>query len=193
MLTAVRTRVGVVRASRALVLEGRMMGRTPQWRVFRWTALGIVLLALFYAAYPYWTLYRLDQALETHDTQRLEAMIDWPSLRRNFRDDVLAAATARLLPNDADAAHRFGADLVTAWGTTLIDAAARGLLTSETLATLYDERRRAGASSLLHAIRFAFFRSPTSFDVDVETGRDDRLRFEMTLESGAWRVTRLVR
>jgi DUF2939 family protein len=155
--------------------------------------MGIVLLAFFYAAYPYWTLYRLDQALETHDTRRLDAMIDWPSLRRNLRDDLLTAATARLLPNDADRGPRFGADLLTAWGAALIDAAARGVLTSDALATLYDERRRAGEPSLLHAIRFAFFRSPTSFDVHVETGRDDRLRFEMTLESGAWRVTRLVR
>lgn len=155
--------------------------------------MGIVLFALFYAAYPYWTLYRLDQALETHDTPRLDAMIDWPSLRRNLRDDMVSAGTARLLPNDTDEAHRFGADLLTAWGTTLIDAATRGLLTSDTLATLYDQRRRAGASSLLNAIRFAFFRSATRFDVEVETGREDRLRFEMILESGAWRVTRLTR
>jgi Protein of unknown function (DUF2939) len=170
-----------------------MTGRNPQWRALRWTATGIVLLALFYAAYPYWTLYRLDQALETHDTLGLDAIIDWPSVRRNLRDDMVSAATARLLPNDADAGRRFGADLLTAWGATLIDAATSGLLTSDALATLYDERRRAGASSLLHAIRFAFFRSPTSFDVAVETGRGDRMRFEMTLESGAWRVTRLVR
>jgi hypothetical protein len=170
-----------------------MTDRNPQWRALRWTATGVVLLALFYAAYPYWTLYRLDEALETHDTLRLDAMIDWPSVRRNLRDDVVAAATARLLPNNGDAGRRYGADLFTAWGTTLIDAATRGLLTSDALATLYDERRRAGAPSLLHAIRFAFFRSPTSFDVDVETRRDERLRFEMTLESGAWRVTRLVR
>ena len=170
-----------------------MTGRNPQWRALCWAAMGIALLAFFYAAYPYWTLYRLDQALETHDTLRLDAMIDWPSLRRNLRDDMVSAVTARLVPNDDDAGRRFGADLLTAWGAGLIDAAARGLLTSDALARVYDERRRAGASSLLHAIRFAFFRSPTSFDVDVETGRDDRLRFEMTLESGAWRVTRLVR
>ncbi|HEV2551559.1 MAG TPA: DUF2939 domain-containing protein [Stellaceae bacterium] len=170
-----------------------MSVRSSQWRALRWTTLGIVLLALFYAVYPYWTLYRLDQALETHDTLRLDAMIDWPRLRRNLRDDMVAAATARLLPNDAEARNRFGTDLLTAWGAALIDAATRGLLTSDALATLYDERRRAGAPSLLHAIRLALFRSPTRFDVDVETGRDDRMRFEMTLESGAWRVTRLVR
>ena len=170
-----------------------MTGRNPQWRALRWTATGIVVLALFYAAYPYWTLYRLDQALETHDTLRLDAIVDWPGLRRNLRDDMVSAAAARLLPNDDDSGRRFGADLLTAWGTTLIDAATRGILTSDALAALYDERRRAGASSLLHAIRFAFFRTPTSFDVDVETGRDHRVRFEMTLESGAWRVTRLVR
>ena len=115
------------------------------------------------------------------------------SLKQVLRIKVNALFTARLLPNDADRGPRFGADLLTAWGAALIDAGARGFLTSDALATLYDERRRAGEPSLLHAIRFAFFRSPTSFDVDVETGRDDRLRFEMTLESGAWRVTRLVR
>ncbi len=155
--------------------------------------MGIVLLALFYAAYPYWTLYRLDQALETHDTLRLDAMIDWPSLRRNLRDDMVAAATARLLPNDADRGRRFGADLLTAWGAALIDAAARGFLTSDALATLYDEHRRAGEPSLLHAIRFAFFRTPTRFEVEVSTRRDDmRTRFEMTLEDGAWRVSRFL-
>jgi hypothetical protein len=169
-----------------------MSERSSQWRALRWAAIIIFVLALFYAAYPYWTLYRLDQALETHDTPRLDAIIDWPSVRRTLRDDMVAAARAKLLPNDADEGRRFGGDLLTAWGTTLIDAATRGLLTSDALAALYDERRRAGAPSLLHAIRLAFFRSPTSFDVEVETGRDDRVRFAMTLESGAWRITRLV-
>ena len=59
-----------------------MTGTNRPWHALRWIALGIVLLALFYAAYPYWTLYRLNQALETHDTPRLDAMIDWPSLPR---------------------------------------------------------------------------------------------------------------
>jgi DUF2939 family protein len=170
-----------------------MSDRSSRWKALRWTAIAVLILALLYAAYPYWVLYRLDQALEAHDTQSMDAIIDWPSLRRNLRDDMVAAAAARLLPNDADAQNRFGADLLTAWGATLIDAATRGLLTSEALATLYDERRRAGAPSLIHAIRYAFFRSPTGFDVAIETSRDERIRFEMRLESGTWRVTRLVR
>lgn len=170
-----------------------MSDRSFRWNLLRWTAIGVLLLVLLYAAYPYWVLYRLDRALEAHDTQSLDAIIDWPSLRRNLRDDMVAAATARLLPNDADAQNRFGTDLLTAWGAALIDAAARGLLTSDALARLYDERRRAGAPSLIHAIRYAFFRSPTGFDVEVETGRDSRVRFEMRLENGTWRITRLVR
>jgi len=159
----------------------------------RWTASAVLLLALFYVAYPYWTLYRLDRALEAHDTTSLDAIIDWPSVRRNLRDDMVAAATAKLLPSDTGANRRSGGDLLTAWGAALIDSATRGLLTSEALATLYDQRRRAGEPSLLHAIRFAFFGAPTSFDVEVITRRDDaRARFEMTLEGGAWRVSRLV-
>ena len=150
----------------------------------RWTASAVLLLALFYVAYPYWTLYRLDRALEAHDTASLDAIIDWPSVRRNLRDDMVAAATAKLLPSDTGANRRSGGDLLTAWGAALIDSATRGLLTSEALATLYDQRRRA---------RFAFFGAPTSFDVEVITRRDDtRARFEMTLEGGAWRVSRLV-
>ena len=168
------------------------MGRGNTRRTLGWIALAVFLLALLYVAYPYWTLYRLDRALEAHDTQSLDAIIDWPSLRRTLRDDMVAAATAKLLPSDADANRRFGTDLLTAWGAGLIDAATRGLLTSEALATLYDERRRTGEPSLLHAIRSAFFRTPTSFAVEVGTRRDDtRVRFEMTFEGGAWRVSRL--
>jgi DUF2939 family protein len=176
-----------------LVLQERMLHGNAGGRLLRWTALAIFVLALLYGGYPYWTLYRLDGALETHDTASLDAIIDWPSLRANLRDDMLAAATAKLMPSDADANRRFGADLLSAWGAVLIDAATRGLLTSDALATLYDERRRAGEPSLLHAIRSAFFRRPTRFDVEIATRRDNRrLRFEMTLEGGAWRVTRLV-
>ena len=168
------------------------MARGNTRRALRWTALVVLLLALFYVAYPYWTLYRLDRALEAHDTQSLDAIIDWTRVRRGLRDDIVAEATAKLLPHDSDASGRFGGDLLGAWGAVLIDAATRGLLTSETLATLYDERRGAGEPSLLHAIRFAFFRAPTHFDVEVATRRDDmRVRFEMTLEGGAWRVSRL--
>jgi Protein of unknown function (DUF2939) len=169
------------------------MSRGNTRRALRWTALAVFLLALFYVAYPYWTLYRLDRALEAHDIQSLDAIIDWPRVRRGLRDDIVAEAAARLLPNDVNASARFGGDLLTAWGAALIDAATRGLLTSEALATLYDERRRAGEPSLLHAIRFAFFHAPARFDVEVSTRRDDmRVRFEMILEGGGWRVSRLV-
>jgi len=168
------------------------MARGNTRRALRWTALAVLLLALFYVAYPYWTLYRLDRALEAHDTQSLDAIIDWPRVRRGLRDDIVAEATAKLLPNDADASRRFGGDLLTAGGAALIGAATRGLLTSEALATLYDERRRAGEPSLLQAIRFAFFSAPARFHVAVATRRDDmRVHFEMILEGGAWRVSRL--
>src|SRR5438067_2083563 len=106
-------------------------------RALRWTAIAVFLLALFYGAYPYWALYRLDRALEAHDTQSLDALIDWPRLRRNVRDDIVAAASAKLLPNDAESRNRFGADLLAAWGAALVDAATRGFLTSDALATLY--------------------------------------------------------
>jgi hypothetical protein len=139
-------------------------------------------------------LYRLDRALEGHDTRSLDAIIDWQSVRRNLRDDMVAAAVSKLLPSDTETGSRFGADLLVAWGAALIDAATRGLLTSDALVRLYDERRRAGDPSLLGAIRYAFFKTPSRFDVEVSSPRDDarRFRFEMTLQAGAWRVSRLL-
>jgi hypothetical protein len=170
-----------------------MPGGSAKRRTLRWIALGGLLVVAAYGAYPYATLYRLDRALEAHDTATLDAIIDWPSLRSHLRDDILAQAASRLLPGDKDEARQFGVSLLSAFGAALIDAAAQGLLTSEALARVYEERRRAGERTLLHSIDFAFFRALTSFDVEITTRREGTsLRFRMMLEGFEWRVTRLV-
>ena len=47
----------------------------------------LILLAV-YIAYPYWTLYRLEQALLTNNAESLKKIVDFPAIRASAKAQV---------------------------------------------------------------------------------------------------------
>jgi hypothetical protein len=45
-------------------------------------------LALAYGVYPYWSLYRLGEALEVRDKGALKQYVDWPAVRGGLKEDL---------------------------------------------------------------------------------------------------------
>ncbi|MBP7704490.1 MAG: DUF2939 domain-containing protein [Caulobacter sp.] len=55
-----------------------------------------VLVAGLYAASPFWAMNRLRAAIEAGDRDRLEELVDFPSVRENLKADLNAAMMARI-------------------------------------------------------------------------------------------------
>ena len=164
--------------------------------------LTLVLLA-GYAAYPYFALYRLGEALRAQDLDAVEAKVDWLRLRQGIKDDVNAALVAKVKPEEGDDLAAFGIALagklagpvidtaVTPAGLVAVAAADRPTLT--TLATqVYVSTSpdpplpRLAGSSFSGLAAFEATVMPKGADGD---DRAIRLRFE--LEGGHWMLTRI--
>ena len=48
----------------------------------------VLAIGVGYAAYPYVTLYRLDNAIHTGDAATLRALVDWPAVREGIKEDI---------------------------------------------------------------------------------------------------------
>lgn len=77
----------------------------------------------------------------------------------------------------------------------VFDPLAEAVLSPSGLITWYSEARRSGRSgTFIEAISYAFFSSPTRFEVTLRTNvpQYPTWRLEMRLEGVRWRVSRLL-
>jgi hypothetical protein len=53
-----------------------------------WLFAIVVVVAAAYVAWPYYTLYRINSALETGEYAALEGLVDWPAVEDGMRGDI---------------------------------------------------------------------------------------------------------
>jgi hypothetical protein len=152
----------------------------------------VLVVALGYFIYPYFTLYQLGQAIRGGDAAALQSMVDWPAVREGIKEDICDQVVDE--PQDAKNGGQlppFGAGFVRGITTNVVDAR----VTPEALvaAAAAQERRPAAAPhGAAVQVKWAFFTSPAEFAVDLATpGQVDPIRLQMTLRDGAWYVTRV--
>ena len=129
-----------------------------------------VLLAL-YVAYPYVTLWRLDQAILKADIPTLNTLIDWPELRQRLKAEAKLAlidkARDRYRQRRARRPVRRRADRVAGADRggqrRGRDGHAGGLVHNDKI-----DRMRHEGRSLFRFVTYAFFASPTEFRVDLK-------------------------
>lgn len=160
-----------------------MMGRRP--------VLGALLaVGCIYGVYPYVTLYRLGQAIQSGDAASLETMVDWTSVREGIKEDICDLVIDR--PQQAQPDGRlppFGAGFVRGIATNAVDQR----VTPEALVAAAQqpgaEQATRGAAV---QVSWAFFASLAAFTVDLSTpGQPTPIRLQMDLRNGAWSVTRV--
>lgn len=134
----------------------------------RWGLLLAGLLLALYVAYPYVTLWRLDQAILKADIPTLNVLIDWPELRQSLKSEVKLALIdkARTDIGQGGFAGLFGGALTALLVPTLVDGAVDEMVTPETLVhnDRIDRLRHEG-KSLFRFVTHAVFASPTEFRV----------------------------
>ena len=62
-----------------------------------WLFAFIVVVAAAYVAWPYYTLYRINAALESGEHAGLEGLVDWPAVEEGMRSDI---NEKRAVPDD---------------------------------------------------------------------------------------------
>jgi hypothetical protein len=160
----------------------------------RWWIAAVVLLAA-YIAYPYLTLYWIDQALLTDDPQALRQIVDFPKIRDKLKNDVKLALIdkAQTQAGKGKILGIFGAALTALLVPTLVDSTIDEMVTPEAILDnpVVVERRRE-KKSFADFVTYAFFSAPTAFSVDLKDPNDPNsptLTARMELLGPRWRVT----
>jgi hypothetical protein len=154
-------------------------------------------LGLSYAAYPYITLYRVGDAIRGGDTKTLEALVDWSSVREGIKEDICDLVVEDPGPKTGGSLPPFGASFVRGIASSSIDQVVtpQALLAatgSPAGGVVHERRPQPELKGADVHVRWAFFDSPTSFQVDLHAvGQADPIRVEMTLHHGAWRIDRV--
>jgi hypothetical protein len=153
----------------------------------------IAAVGLAYGAYPYFTLYRLGNAIRSGDARTLEALVDWPSVREGIKEDVcdLVVETPTVQKAGAELPP-FGASFMRGIAANAIDQA----VTPQALlaAASSNEAKRPPAplrGADVH-VQWAFFDGPTGFRISLHApGQADPIQMQMTLHNGEWRIDRV--
>jgi len=159
----------------------------------RWWIVAAVLLAA-YIAYPYLTLYWIDQVLLTNDKEALQRLVGFPSIREQLKADLKVAVLDKA---HAEAEKRpilgvFGTALAGLIAPPVIDKTVDNLVTAD--AVLNSEvvvEHRERNESFADFVTYAFFSAPTRFRVDLkdpEKPDSPTVTALMALTGPQWRV-----
>jgi DUF2939 family protein len=163
----------------------------------------VVVLAAIYAAYPYFALYRLGEALRAQDLGAVEGKVDWTRVRQGIKDDVNTVLVAKVKPDDTNPLAGLGVALAGTLASPVVDAAVTpaGLVAvanadRPTLATLVTQIYLSGSGDRpLPRLSHSGFSGPATFDATVmpngATSDDRTIHLRLELEGGYWMLTRI--
>lgn len=159
----------------------------------RWPVLAALLtVGVGYVAYPYVTLYRLDEAIRGADAATLETLVDWPSVREGIKEDICDLVVDDPDPQKATHLPPFGASFVRGIAANTIDQKVTPqAIVAATVAPPAAKQAATRPGADVH-VEWAFFESPTTFAVDLRPqGLAEPIRLEMRLRKGAWQIRRV--
>jgi hypothetical protein len=165
-------------------------------------AAALCVLVALYIAYPYHTLHRIEDALESGDQATLEDLIDWPSLREGLKDDLNTLATRALAEQagpGGDPQEALGMGIAAMFVPVLVQRTVDAYVTPAGIAALM--RREPSADETPRAedwhfeVHRAYFTGPGSFRFEFSNPDDPRPEPAigvLALDGLTWRLTRLI-
>lgn len=145
----------------------------------------VVLAALIFGGWPYYTYYRLDGALAARDDREMGELIDLESVRRSTESSAERRLQRQLPGQDAvSTLVRDSARIVTR-------TAAQDITLEWVRETLRGSPAKPDQPypSLVGRTSFAFFESPTRFVARVGELGDATVAVRLDLQDWRWRVT----
>jgi hypothetical protein len=153
----------------------------------RIVGIGAILAAVVWIAWPFLTMLSFSAAVDKGDAVRIEAMVDWLSLRDNLKGEMKRHLSAKLDAGDESASGsaataRRALQLLSG---VLVDGLVDYYATPDGLIALLQEVAASGRAPkpgrktddkvrFRKAISFAYMSAPTRFRVSVRPGGADR-------------------
>ena len=157
--------------------------------------LGYLLLfaLIVFGIWPYYSVFRLDDALGKPDASSLQDLVDLPAIQANYKKRL--AGGLDVLPKAADAGDVMG------WLQQNLQRLGDSALSQAiTLQWVRDTLQQAAAQAtnqkpayLIAGITFAFFESYDTFLVRIGELGQGATHVRLKLEGQAWRVTDIIR
>ena len=158
----------------------------------KWPVLATLLtVGLAYGAYPYITLYRIGTAIRVADTQPLEALVDWQSVREGIKEDICDLVVDDPGAKSESALPPFGASFMRGIASNTIDQAVTPQALFAKTSTLPEKPPADPVGAEVH-VNWAFFDGPTDFMVSLNAaGQAEPIKLQMSLRHGLWRIQRV--
>lgn len=128
----------------------------------------LLLLALIgYGLWPYYSLYRLDGAINQPDTRQLDQMLDLPAIRANYKRRLAAGVGGMLPTDDPESVMGWIRQNLERLGDSALEQAITPGWARETLRNAVARTSGQGSHYLLAAVDFAFFESHDRFLIRI--------------------------
>lgn len=153
----------------------------------------LTVLIAGYCAYPFFTIWQIERALQNRDAVAMESLVDWNTLRAGIKSDLSGEIMRRTASEFAkqDGASALGAAL----GAALVDRMIDGLVSPKFFFNQADQHTIGKMRPLREFITYAFFVSPTEFRVDLQIpdvpSEVPKITALMSLTGASWKVTRV--
>ena len=160
------------------------------WKMGIGAAIVTAAIAALYIATPYYTLWRLKNAIGNKDSLALESIVDWPRIREQVRSDLVAASFADTL-TDKGGFGALGTALGAAMATQLIDT----FVNPAAVIRVSDNNPKFAERVKTLDVRSGYFLGPTTFRLDIEGppikfgDEPTKLGLILVFQGTGWRVT----
>ncbi|WP_295401769.1 DUF2939 domain-containing protein [uncultured Thiocystis sp.] len=153
----------------------------------------LILLALIgYALWPYYTVYRLDAAINQQDDSQLAELVDLPAIRANYKKRVSSGADAIFPSGDPDSVMHWIRQNLERLGDSALDQAVTLPWVHETLRDAVSQATGQSPPYLLASIGFAFFESYQRFLIRIGDLGQGPTHLRLSLVDGHWKITDIV-
>lgn len=145
-----------------------------------------------YGLWPYYTVYRLDAAINQQDPGQLAAIVDLPAIRANYKQRVASGADALFPSGDSDGAMNWIRQNLDRLGDAALDQAVTLPWVQETLRDAVTQATGQSPPYLLAGIEFAFFESYHRFLIRIGKLGQGATHLRFSLRNGRWAMTDLI-
>ncbi len=153
----------------------------------------LVLFALIgYGLWPYYSLYRLDAAINQQETVQLATLVDLPAIRANYKRRVAGGVEGMFPSEDPNSALSWIRQNLERLGDAALDQAITLTWVQNLLREAVTRTTGQSPPYLLAGVDFAFFESYDRFLIRIgELGRG-ATHVRLSLVGKEWKVTDII-
>ncbi len=154
----------------------------------------LLLLALIaFGIWPYYTVFRLDDALGKPEVSAVQDFVDLPAIQSNYKERL--AGGLGVLPKTAEPGDLMGwlQENLQHLGDSALSQAITLEWVRDTLRQAANQATSQKPAYLIAGITFAFFESYDTFLIRIGELGHGATHVRMKLEGQAWRVTDIIR